>query len=78
MSMPVLKVLRVTCPTMDPFFDIVMFASQFHSLRCGSIAIKCNNVADYLADRAIKGDVGIWLEDPPEDLEQLLIDDLVS
>ena len=52
-----------------------MYASWFVTFNSGFILKECNRVADYLAHIAISGEIGIWLEDPFDELTHLLTDD---
>ena len=44
--------------------DIALFASWFYAFKCSVIPRDCNRCADFVARKAIRGDIGIWLEDP--------------
>ena len=45
--------------------DIALFASWFYAFKCSAIPRDCNRCADFVARKAIRGNIGIWLEDPP-------------
>ena len=57
---------------------IILYATRFHMFRSSSYPTECNRVADFLATKALIGESGIWLEDLPEDLFNLLLDDLTN
>ena len=46
--------------------DIVMFALWFYAFNCSAVPGNCNRHADFVAKKAIRGDIGIWIEDPRE------------
>ena len=55
-----------------------MFASWFYVFKCSAIPRDCNRCADFVVNKAVRGVIDIWLEDPPEDLMNVLIHDLIS
>ena len=60
------------------FRDIFMFASWFDCFDYNYVPRICNEVADFLARKAFSEGLEIWIEDPPEDILPLLVNDIIS
>ena len=56
--------------------DIFLYASWFDCFDCGFVPRSCNSIANFLANKALAGDLEVWMEDPPTELIFLLVANL--
>ena len=55
-----------------------MFASSLDCFDCDFVLRTCNEVADFLAHKALSWGSDVWIEDPPEHILLLLVNDAIS